>query len=508
MTVALESSPPQPAAASPRLQRQAARGGAVVMITRLLTQVFNWSVTLFVARLLEPFDYGIMTAGAVLVGLADLVAEGGLGKALIQKKNLDPRDLAQAFTLNLIFALVLYGGLFLAAQPAANYLNTPEFTDFLRWLALVLLFIPFKAVPLAILERDLKLGKLSAIHVAATLVQSSLVLGAAWLGHGYWALLSGVIAARLVEALALTWMARWRPRLARPDAVSWGLLTFGLPATGASFLWFAYSNSDFAIVEALLGTTVLGVYAFAFQLISLPAQKLTANVNQVAFPVFCRLRNDPARLKNWFLRLTVLLGFFGLPALEGLILVAPDAFPLIFGQRWLEAVAPFQLLGGAGMVMIIATTFPPLFNALGRPGINLQYTAACTIVLPVCFLAGGSALGVVGVCLAWLLVYPAIVAILIRLTRHVTGINLLDLLLALAPVLGGLLAMAVAVLAIQGAWAEAHPWARLLWSCGGGALVYGGWMWWFGGKSVLRDVKALWHEIKGKSPQVVEPGLG
>src|ERR1700686_3815559 len=76
---------PMPTAAD-RLRRQAVRGGTLLLAARLGAQLFQWSVTLFVTRLLEPNDYGMMTAGVLFVGLADMLAEAGVGKALIQKK--------------------------------------------------------------------------------------------------------------------------------------------------------------------------------------------------------------------------------------------------------------------------------------------------------------------------------------------------------------------------------------------------------------------------------------
>src|SRR5262249_5279995 len=82
-----------------QLKRRAVRGGALVLTVRLLAQILQWGVTLFVARLLLPDDYGMMTSGTLFLGLADLLAEAGVGRALIQKKDITRDDLAQGFTL-------------------------------------------------------------------------------------------------------------------------------------------------------------------------------------------------------------------------------------------------------------------------------------------------------------------------------------------------------------------------------------------------------------------------
>jgi PST family polysaccharide transporter len=418
-------------------------------------------VTLAVARILHPDDYGLMTLATVFVILADLLAEAGFGKALIHKEKLSPKDVASSFTMSVALAVALYGILFVIAGPAGAFLEMPDLPLLLRVLSVFVLVVPFRTIPLALLDRDLNLGRQAAAHVICSVVQSCLVLGLALAGAGYWALAAGAMTARVLEVVVLSYAAHWWPRLDLPSEGSWGLLKFGLHASVASLLWFVYSNSDFTIIGKLIGATALGYYALAFQLISLPVQKLTANTNQIVYPVFCRLRSDPALLRDWYLRLTVLLGFLGMPALAGMALVAEDAFAVILGPKWNEAVLPFQLLNVVGILMVYGASLPPLFNALGRPDINLRYTATCTLLYPAAFLLGGWLAGLEGVCLAWLVLYPVLVALLVSLTRGITRVGLWDLLRAQAAVVGAVLFMAGCVLAVRSAMGDFGTGTRL-----------------------------------------------
>jgi O-antigen/teichoic acid export membrane protein len=335
--------------------------------------------------------------------------------------------------------------------------------------------------------------------VASAFVHTGLVLFLALEGMGYWALAAGALLARVLEVAALVWCAGWRPRLRLPGMRARGLLAFGLHVSFASLLWFVYSNSDYAIVGRLAGPVALGYYAIAFQLISLPVQKLTANVNQVAYPVFCRLQHDRPRLRDWYLRLTVLLGFFGTPALAGMLLVAEDAFAVVLGEKWVHAVLPFQLLAGAGILMVFSYSLPPLLNALGRPDINTKYTLVCTVVFPVCFVAAGLLYGLIGICLAWLVIYPPMVAVLLWWTKPVTGVGPLDLVWAQLPVLGAVVFMAAAVLLARWALADSgQAGVRLAVSIAVGAVAYAGWMLAAGRRTVLKDLRALLRELKGQ----------
>jgi O-antigen/teichoic acid export membrane protein len=481
-----------------RLAGRAVRGGAVLLAARLATQVFVWAVTLLVARLLRPDDYGMMTLGTIFLCLADILAEAGFGKALIQKEHLNPADLARAFTISLALAALLYLALFAVAGPAGGFFDKAEFGPFLRVLALVVLVVPFETVPLALLDRELHMGRQAAVHVVCAVVQAGVVLGLALAGFGYWALAAGAMVARLLKAAALAGAAGWKPRLLWPGPESRPLLAFGMHASLGTLLWFLSSNADFAILGRLSGATALGFYSLAFQLISLPVQKLTANANQAAYPVFCRLQNDLPRLRDWYLRLTVLLGFLGMPALAGMALVAEDAFAVLLGERWLPAVPAFRWLSVVGILMVYGATLPPLLNARGRPDVVLRYTAACAVLYPCGFLVGARLGGVTGVCIAWLVLYPLVVSALFLLTRSLTGVGLGDLVRAQLPVVAAVLFMAVVVLLLRGALPEAcPPWQRLLAAVVAGAAAYAGALFALARRTVLADLSVLARELRG-----------
>jgi O-antigen/teichoic acid export membrane protein len=266
----------------------------------------------------------------------------------------------------------------------------------------------------------------------------------------------------------------------------------------ASLLWYIYSNCDFAIVGKLFGEKSLGYYALAFQLISLPVQKLTANANQVVYPVFCRLRHDPERLRDWYLRLTVLLGFLGMPALAGMALVANDAFALVLGPKWQPAVLSFQLLSVVGILMVYGSTLPPMFNALGRPDVNLRYTAVCTLLYPVAFAICANYWGVTGVCVAWLVLYPILIGALATLTRRLTGVGPVALLWPQRQLVGAVLFMAFVVLGIRFLMQESErPWLRLIMCIVAGAAAYAGVLLAFARHTVLADLRALLRELRG-----------
>src|SRR5262245_26959044 len=104
MTTPSAADKPVSQAPAADLRRRAVRGGTILIGTRFLIQLGQWAVTLIVARLLLPYDYGLLTGGMIVVGLADLLAEAGVGRALIQKRTLEPGDVAEGFTITLLLS--------------------------------------------------------------------------------------------------------------------------------------------------------------------------------------------------------------------------------------------------------------------------------------------------------------------------------------------------------------------------------------------------------------------
>ena len=477
------------------LRRWAARG----VVIRLATQLFVWVSTMLIARLLLPIDYGLMSIGLIMIGLADMFTEAGIGGALIQKKDLQTADLNEAFTLNLMLSLVMYAILYVSAGLVADFYENRELMLFVRVLGIHALLIPFVTVPMALLDRSLSMGTQSAIHFTTSVLQSVVVLALAYWGLGYWALVAGSLGRRVVEVVTYLICTGWRPRLAWPGQRARGLLHFGIHITLAYLTWYIYSSSDFAFVGKFSGTEILGFYALAFQIVSLPSEKLTANVNKVAYPTFCRLQDDRPRFRDWFLRLQVLLGFIGLPMMVGMALVAEDGLIVILGEKWQPAVLPFQLLSLSGLFRMYSSLYNMIFNALGRPDVNFKFNLFCMLFFLPCYYAAAWFWGMIGVCLVWMVVFPIVFMALIHLSRSVTDVGLLDWLATQRTLIVTTAFMAIMVLAVQMTVQDAPRLTRLVLAIATGVFAYAAPMLLFCRDTVLADFFRLLRELRGQA---------
>jgi hypothetical protein len=156
------------------------------------------------------------------------------------------------------------------------------------------------------------------------------------------------------------------------------------------------------------------------------------------------------------------------------------------------------VLSSVGIIMVVAATLPPLLNVLGRPDLALWDAVACAVVMPAGFLLGAVTDGLEGVCLAWLIGYPLIVATVFHFTRHVTGVGVGRLLRAQLPLILAVLVMSAAVAAVQQA-VSTWPGAifRLALAIVTGAAVYPVVVLLFARRTVVNDLVSLWRELRG-----------
>ena len=207
-------------------------------------------------------------------------------------------------------------------------------------------------------------------------------------------------------------------------------------------------------------------------------------------------------VRAWYLRLLLLFGFLATPALVGLALVADDAISVALGQKWMPAVLPVQIMSLAGVFMVLGSSIEVVYNALGRPDINFQFTAISVLVYPPLFYVFGRYFEITGVALVWAVCYPIMVLLLIGATRSITGISVRDIINSQTPICISVAFMAVVVLATHYLCEHVPVPARLGISIVTGILSYVAAIRVFAWESVMGNLKLLWHELRAP---VIDP---
>jgi O-antigen/teichoic acid export membrane protein len=269
------------------------------------------------------------------------------------------------------------------------------------------------------------------------------------------------------------------------------ILSFGGLLTAERVFWFLYSQADNLILGKRFGGEALGIYSVAIQLAALPMDKLGPVIGQVAFPAFASVQARPHDATTYLLKAMRLIAFVSFPSLLGLSAVAPWFVPAVLGPKWHDAILPLQLLALSMPFRFIALALPPYLKGLGYARLSLTNTMLAFVLLPIAFLIG-SAWGALGLCIAWLAVYPPYFAITLVRAGRVTPITLGATLRAIAPSFLAATAMYLGVVAVGTTLpVAAGPALHLVVLIALGAVIYGGLMLAFNRKGCFEALDLL-----------------
>jgi teichuronic acid exporter len=412
---------------------------------RVAGQFGSWAITIYVIRILNPADYGLMGMASILIPFAALLNELGMIPAMIQSRLVDEQLIRQLFGFVITSTLLVFCVLFLAAPALSAFFGEPRLTPITRVLAGAMVIGAVSAVPNALLERELQFRGVSLVEFSSMIVGSLATLGCAIAAFGVWSLVIGQVVATTVKTIGILEVSRFR----LTPSFGWSRLrsifAFGANVTGQRVLWYAHSSADILLIGKLLGDQALGVYSVAFQLATLPVSKVFGIVNRVAFPAYARLQDDNRQAADYFITSVRLTWLVFCPLLWGLSSVSREFVEVFMGRNWSEAGVVLGLVPLIVPFRVILLLIAPLTDGLGRPDIGLRNLLTSTTLIPVAILIG-TLKGLAGVCIA--LIIASIAALVINCRRSLG-------LLALRP---EALVRAVAPTAIAGGVMYASVW--------------------------------------------------
>jgi len=435
-------------------------------------QLLAAAVFTVLARLLDKPVFGIVALANLYIGFVQIFVGQGIGVAIVQRKNLEASHLDTAFWINVGMAVALAGATIALRHPAGVLLGSDEVGPVLSVLAVSLPLWALTVVPSALLERELKFKVLATRSLTASAVGGVVGVTAAFLGLGVWSLvLQQLVGAALT--LVLLWSTvQWRPRLRGSRKAFADLAPFSGSVMGNNVLWFVSQRVDQGVIGRGLGVEALGTYSLAMRVVTLGLDSISAPVTRVAMPLFSGIQDQSERLMRVFLRSTSLVCSVAFPAFLGLLLVAPDLIPLVFGSKWEAAIVPTQILCVLGCVRAVQTFVHPTMMALGRAGVYMSLFAVSAVASAAgCLLAAGHGVAAV----AWAMVIAAAITglanfmVLSRLL-HFSPAALLQ---ALSPIVAGCGVLALAVIGVDHTLSgHVHALVNVMIQIGVGGLVY------------------------------------
>jgi PST family polysaccharide transporter len=322
---------------------------------------------LLLARLLGPSAFGLFAGIVAFTSLVGLIAELGLTPYVVFRGDRGRGDAAAVATFSLASGLIGAAAVAILASPIAEFYGSPD----ARWIVLVLsssvLITTLTAAPIGILRSELRFADIGVSQGLGEISALASALLVARLGGGIWALVTAFLVAPTV-ALAMLWK---RSRLGRPRlTANWResvrtATTYGGPVVVGAILWAVALQGDNVIVGHNLGTTMLGLYAFAYGYGTFPGGIVTAIIGPVVFPMLVRIRHDLTEFRRQFVVFVRLASLVAIPGAAVAVALAPVAIDAILGHQWSRAAHPLQLFLLVGMLRALFPT-DQVVRALGQ----------------------------------------------------------------------------------------------------------------------------------------------
>ncbi len=337
----------------------------------LSTDGISFLISVVLARLLLPEDYGEIALVNVFIVIANVFVVNGLGTALIQKKDADTLDFSSVFYFNSGFSLVLYGLMFVGAPYIANFYQTPHLTMVLRVLALRIPIASINSVQNAYVSREMQFKKVFWASLLGTGISGVIGIVMAYASFGVWALVGQVLSCAIINTAVMFVVVKWRPTL----EFSWkrlkSLLDYGWKILASSLIKVGYEQLSSLIIGKLYSTEDLAHYTKGKHYPELVVTGVNSSITAVLFPAFSKRQSDIGELKQMVRRTLHLGTYIMMPLLFGLAALAEPFVSFLLTDKWLPCVTFLQISCVYYAFQPVQTANLQAIRAVGRSDIIL-----------------------------------------------------------------------------------------------------------------------------------------
>lgn len=389
-------------------------------IERFSTQGIQFVLTILIARVLSPQDYGLVAMLGIFMAIAQSLVDSGLGTALIQKKERTETDYNTALYFNIVIAIGVYAVFYMVAPFIADFYNQPELVKITRVLGINILINSLSVVQMARLTIMLDFKHLAFVSLFSVVGGGSVGLWMAYHGYGVWTLVGQALVGSSCWVGMLWILAHWKPRLSFSKKSFHQLFSFGFKVMLSSMLHTIYVNVYSLVVGKYFNATTLGYFNRAYTLGQFPVQNFALVIQKVLYPIQCRYQNDKEKFNSIFSQYIRLSAFFLFPLMLGFAVLAHPLVSLILTDKWLPAVPLLHIVCLAQMWDPIMKANVSVLTAAGRSDCQL-YAEVIKKIFAFAILFVSLPFGIRAVC--WGLVLYAVVdmVIIIAFSRKITG---------------------------------------------------------------------------------------
>ena len=341
-------------------------------IEKVLIRGVSFFISIILARLLSPSDYGLIGMLAVFVSISNVFIEGGLAKALIQRQDCQDIDFSTAFVANVGMSLVIYLVMFVSAPWIADFYNEPILIPLTRILSLNFILGSFNIVQRAKLMAQVDFKSLAQINVISTIVSGLVGIAMAYWGAGVWALVGQTLCSTIVLIVLFPIYSKWTPSIKFSKDSFSQLFGFGSKLMATGVYSVVLNNISTICIGRFYKSSQLGFYTRASQFSEMISSTLYDVLGNVTFPVLSHLQDDREKLIAVYRKSLFLTAMIIFPIMILCALLARPMVLILLTEKWLPCVVLMQWLFLARMFTPLSAINMNFLNAIGRSDLFMK----------------------------------------------------------------------------------------------------------------------------------------
>lgn len=351
-------------------------------------QLINFVVSIILARLLLPEEFGLIGMISVFIGVGNALLNAGLTNSLIRSKDLDQGDYSTVFFFNLFSSIIIYVVIYFSAPLIADFYDQPLLTSIVRLYCISFIIAAFMAVQQARMTKNMEFKTQTIISIPSLIVGGGVGITMAYMGYGVWSLVWNQLVTQSVRSIQFWIYSGWQPSLVFDNNKFKEHFSFGYKITLSNLIGKIFDNSYPIIIGRFFAASQVGFYTRAETMKNLPVKNISLALNRVTYPLFSTIQDDNVRLKSVYKKLMKMVVFVVAPVMVFSAVLAEPVFRFLLTEKWLPAVPYFQILCVAGILYPVHMYNLNVLTVKGRSDILLKLTIIKNALLTLAIIIG------------------------------------------------------------------------------------------------------------------------
>lgn len=346
---------------------------------RIMAQLVSLIVSIFLARLLDPENYGVISIVMIFITLCDAIVTGGFGNAIVQKKDADELDVNTMLICSMATSAVLYIILFVSAPLIADFYQMEIIRPILRVLGLRLLISGVNSIQRAWIQKRMLFKRFFISTSFGTIISAVVGISMAYMGAGAWALVGQYLTNSFIDTFVLFVTNDWRPKLQFSFERAKQMLSYGWKVLLTTVVYTIEGDLRSLIVGKQFGSADLAYYDQGKKFPNLLVSNINTSISNVMFPVLSKNQDNRGRMKLICRRSIKTSTYLLAPLLLGLIAVSNEFVRVVLSDKWLPCVPFLQILTLVYLVRPLTTTDQQAIMSTGRSDLTLRIMIAVNV---------------------------------------------------------------------------------------------------------------------------------